>query len=204
MKHESIDISNRCASVETHSRQGYGFSLIEAVMSILIVGLMLVAALNTVGASKVAQARQSEQVQGPMLAQDLMAEILAQPFREPVDSPKFGRESGESGGDRLDWDDVDDYDGWSAQPPQAKNGNTLPGLKGWERAVSVTWAVPDNPETDSPIATGIKKITVTVRHQGRVVATLTSLRSNAWPNSFSGNGNGGGGLPQNVQTLLGN
>ncbi|GAB4187591.1 MAG: hypothetical protein Kow00105_02250 [Phycisphaeraceae bacterium] len=201
MKYHRLDIPLRFTAVDIPGWRG--FTLVEAVMSILIVGLMLVAALNTVGASKVAQARQSEQVQGPMLAQDLLAEILSESFEEPVDTPGFGRESGESGGDRADWDDVDDYDGWSGSPPQAKDGTELPGLSGWERTVKVSWAVPNNPDLDSATATGIKKVTVTVRHQGRVVATLISLRSNAWPTTFSGSGGNGVSLPQNVQGLMG-
>ena len=42
--------------------------------------------------------------------------------------------------------DVDDYDGWSASPPEDKNGNPLVGFDDWGRSVSVEWVNPDNPD----------------------------------------------------------
>jgi MSHA pilin protein MshD len=161
---------------------GQGFTLIEAVMSMLIVGLMLVAAMNTVGASRVSQARNAEQSRGPMLAEDLMAEILSQNYQEPNDPVQFGREGGESGGSRDAWDDVDDYDGWSASPPQNKDGTDIPDLDGWGREVKVTWAKAMSPDQQAGSSTGIKRIDVIVTHQGRVVAKLSTLRSDGWPN----------------------
>ncbi len=156
-----------------------GFTLIEAVMSMLIVGLMLVAALNTIGASKLAQSRNAEQAVGPMLAEDLMTEILSQHYQEPVDTPGFGRES-EPGGNRADWDDVDDYDGWSASPPQAKDGTDLPDLEGWGRAVTVYWVKPTK-LNEVGANTGVKRIIITMTHQGRVVTELFSVRTMGWP-----------------------
>ncbi len=158
---------------------GHGFTLVEAVMSMLIVGLMLVAALNTVGASKIAQSRNAEQNLGPMLAEDLLTEILGQVYEEPDDTPEFGRES-EPGGDRNDWDDVDDYNGWSASPPQNKDGTDIPDLAGWGRSVTVVFVNPGLVDT-SASDIGHKRIHVTVTHNGRVVSELWGLRTSGWP-----------------------
>lgn len=174
-----LDQPAQCVNAPASVRRG-GFTLIEAVMSMLIVGLMLVAALNTVGASKLSQARNTERVRGPLLAQDLMAEILSQNYEEPVDTVGFGRESGESGGDRADWDDVDDYDGWSKSPPQKKDGTVMPDLQGWGREVTVTWANAFTPDSPSVAATDLKRIDVKVTYQGRTVATISALRSYVW------------------------
>ncbi|MEZ6193026.1 MAG: type II secretion system protein [Phycisphaerales bacterium] len=169
-----------------------GFTLIEAVMSILIVGLMLVAALNTVGASKVAQARIAEQAIGPMLAQDLMSEILCQYYREPDDSILFGLELNELGSSRAAYDDVDDYNGWSAGPPRAKDNLVLPDLTNWSRQVSVAWADTSDPNNNSLTETGMKRITVTVKYQGRTVYTLSALRTDGWPEVALEAGDDGG------------
>ncbi len=158
---------------------GRGFTLIEAVMSILIVGLMLVAALNTVGASKLAQSRNVEQTLGPMLAEELMTEILSQTYEEPVDAVAFGLE-GESATVRTDWDDVDDYKNWSATPPQNPDGSAVTGADGWTRAVVVNW-VDATDLNISASATGLKRINITVTHNGRTVTTLSSLRTEGWP-----------------------
>lgn len=149
-------------------------------MSILIVGLMLVAALNTVGASKVSQARSADQTLGPMLAQELMSEILNQNYMEPAGTLAFGLE-GESASVRSDWDDVDDYDGWSASPPQDRDGAVLSGTTGWGRSVAVTWADTADVNSTAGSPSGIKRIDVTVTHDGRTVTTLSSLRTNGWP-----------------------
>ena len=180
-----------------------GFTLVEAVMSILIVGLMLVAALNTVGASKVTQARNAEQAIGPMLAHDLMSEILSQAYEEPIDSVGFGLESGETSWSRDAYDDVDDYNGWVTSPPEDKSNVDIPDLTGWSREVSVAWASSVDPMTTSGTATGIKRITVTVKHQGRTVTTLYALRTDGWPTIGSTPaGDDGGGLLTSVLNLI--
>lgn len=183
-----------------HGRAG-GFTLIEAVMSVLIVGLMMVAALNTVGASKVAQAKNSEQVIGAMLAQDLMAEILNQAYQEPDDTVSFGRESGEYGSSRTGYDDVDDYHGWSMTPPETKDNSVLSEYGGWTREVSVNWTSSITPELRSISETGVKRVTVTVKHQGRTVTTLSALRSDGWPETTAP-GDDGGGLIGSILDLL--
>jgi len=157
-----------------------GFTLIEAVMSMLVVGLMLVASLNTVGASKIAQSRNAEQTVGPMLAEDLMAEILNQYYEEPIDAVQFGREAGETGGDRSTWDDVDDYDGWSKSPPKNKDGSDIPDLADWGRKVTVVF-VDSGLVNTTTSDIGHKRIKVTVTHKGRVVAELWGLRTSGWP-----------------------
>jgi len=175
---------NKSRPIELPPRTGdHGFTLIEAVMSMLIVGLMLVTAMNTIGASRVSQSRNAEQVTGPMLAQDLMSEVLNQYYQEPIDTVEFGREAGETGGNRSAWDDVDDYDGWSKSPPDAlenKDGTTIPDLKGWGREVKVVFVNPGLVNT-SVSDIGHKRIKVTVTHMGRVVTELWALRTSGWP-----------------------
>ncbi|OHB74408.1 MAG: hypothetical protein A2Z25_19770 [Planctomycetes bacterium RBG_16_55_9] len=67
-----------------------GFTLVEAVMSMLIVGTMLVAALSTVGASRLSQYKTSRSHCGRLLAESLMAEILRQDYQEPGGAVAFG------------------------------------------------------------------------------------------------------------------
>ena len=56
------------------------FSLVEVVVSVLIMGVMFVAALNTVGAARGGEYRLAEREQALLLAQALMAEILQQAY----------------------------------------------------------------------------------------------------------------------------
>jgi MSHA pilin protein MshD len=158
------------------------FTLTEAVVSIAIVGVMLVAALNTVGASQTTRKTMGDRSRGMLLAEDLMSEILQQHYEDPDYAlGSFGLAAAEVGdGSRALWEDVDDYDGWSASPPQAKDGTELTGFDGWTRAVSVSWVTRADPAVVSASDTGVKVVVVTVSCDGQEVATLTALRTRAW------------------------
>ena len=158
------------------------FSMVEVIISVVIVGTMTVAALNTVGAAKLGNQKTTSRKSGALLAQALMSEILLQDYEEPVDTPDFGRESSESGGDRIDYDDVDDYDGWSSSPPEYKDGTVIPDLGGWTREVSVAWVNATDLLSTSGSETNVKRITVTVTYNGVQVASLTAVRTLARDN----------------------
>lgn len=160
----------------------WGFTLVEAAVCFLIVGLMLVAALNTVGASRRTQYVTSSRSRGELLAEGLMAEILHQAYEEPPpDPPVFGVDAGEGAASRANWDDVDDYHGWSASPPQNKDGTVMADLAGWTRSVEVVWVNPDDLKQASAVPTGVKRITVTVRCDSLVLAARVAVRTEAWP-----------------------
>jgi len=158
-----------------------GFTLVEAVISIVLVGVLLVAAINTLGATAVSKRNIEHQALGYTLAAELMAEILSQAYEEPVDNVAFGREAGESGGSRVDWDDVDDYGGWSASPPQTKDDEPLDGYDQWTRSVEVAFVKPTS-LNELGANTGVKRITVTASFNGVPAAELVAIRTQAWPN----------------------
>ena len=119
---------------------------------------------------------------GHHLAQNLMAEILQQSYIDQDDTPTFGREPTElaGGSTRSNFDDVDDYDGWSSSPPRDREGTEIPGFAGWQRRVEVQWVVPINTVIVSASDTGAKRITVTVLHNDVPVASLVTVRTRAW------------------------
>ena len=156
-----------------------GFTLVEAVISMLIVGLMLVAALSTLGASARAQHFQASRGRGFTLARDLLTEVLQAAYDDPEDPGNgIDQDSGESGVDRGDYDDVDDYDGWSGSPLEHKDATHVPDAAGWQRQVTVTYADPVTlASTGTTSDTGLKFITVTATGPGGEVTTLQGLRS---------------------------
>lgn len=168
----------RLESLRKTVRMAAGFTMVEAIISIVLVGTVLVAAMNTVGASKAGEYTKLETFVGEYLANNLMAEIVSRYYEEPDDMPGFGRESGESGSQRDQWDDVDDYHGWSADAIQRRNGTTI-AKSGWSRNVTVEWVNPDKLSQTSASETGAKKITVSIKHGARVIATSTAVRTNA-------------------------
>lgn len=154
-----------------------GFTIAECVISTVIVAVMLVAVLQTVGASKQGQLALVQGIQGQALAQALMTEILPQEYEDPNGSTTLGRDGSEPAGIRTIYNDVDDYAGWVSTPPVSEDGTPMSELADWQREVMVEWIDPDNPTTVMGAESGAKRITVTVSYHGRPIQSLTSLRS---------------------------
>ena len=72
---------------------------------------------------------------------------------------------------------MDDYHLWSASPPQDRNGLPLPNVANWQRDVAVEWVDSSNPSITVGSDQGVKRITVTVRRNGQIVAQDFVLRS---------------------------
>lgn len=157
-----------------------GFTLIEAMVSIVIVGGMLAASLRVAGSAAVARAKAAEQSRGLAMARGLMAEILAQSYREPVSPVAFGLESGESQTNRSTLDDVDDYHNLSESPPKNRDGTIFYNAGTWTRVTKVEWVTSSTltQATASATDTGVKRVTVTVSHRGAVVAKLVGFKCN--------------------------
>lgn len=156
-----------------------GFSLVETAFSLILVSVVLVAALNTVGYSVMARRTLSDTSRGQLLAQELLTEIIQQAYEEPVDTPAFGRELSESGADRVDYDDVDDYESWNSSPPEFPDGTEIPNLDGWSREVVVVWVDPDDLTTVVVSDSGVKRIDVSVLRNDKLLARAVGLRTRA-------------------------
>lgn len=157
-----------------------GIALIEAVVSLLVVSLLLVAALHTVGASTLSQRWNSDRQRGMHLASDLMAEITGKAYANNGEL-LFGPSAAEASSGRSSFDDVDDYQGLSEAPPKDRAGATLSGYTGWTRDVAVVWVDPQNPSQVAILESGAKRVTVTVKRRGKPVASLTAVRTAAAP-----------------------
>lgn len=157
-----------------------GLSLIEVVISTLLVGLLVVASLKTVGGVFRTWQVTENEYDGTALAMELMTEVLQARYEEPDDTPQFGRESSEIGGDRAAWDDTDDYDDWSTSPPELKDGTALSQYTGWTRSVIIQKVNAGDPatlRTDISEDKGLRKITVTLTDPQGEQTILVGLRA---------------------------
>lgn len=157
-------------------RTEYAFTLVEAVLSTVIVAVMFVAALNTVGASRLTQHRAALTSRGRLFAELLLSEIVQQSYKDSGDNPVFGPETGESTATRADFDDVDDYNGWSKRP-EAKDGSALPNSTGWMQTVTVQWIDRLDPSQVQSFETNAKRITVTTSYNNMPQVTLAAIRT---------------------------
>lgn len=154
-----------------------GISLIEVAISSLLVGVTLVASLETVGAVYRTQRLNANRLAGSSLAMELMTEILAMPYEDPeTSSLTIGREAGESGANRSEFDDVDDYDNYNTLGTKSKDGTAVAGLTHWRRQVDVHWSDPLT-GLNAILDTNLKKIVVTVTSPEGKTNTLTAYRS---------------------------
>ena len=154
------------------------FTLVEAAISTLIVSVMFVVALDTVGASRLTQHRAAMITRGRFFAAVLMSEIRAQAYKDSATNPIFGPEVGESTATRADFDDVDDYNGWSG-PPTDRDGTALANSAGWTESVTVEWVARLNPSSVQATETGAKRITVIMKFNSVPEVTLGGIRT-AW------------------------
>ena len=146
-------------------------------MSVILVAAVLVGALSVMGSVARARQVQGAQCRRIALAQALMAEVCQAHYVDPNDGTGFGVELDEMGGTRSDFDDVDDYAGWSASPPQTKDGTDLTGCEGWTRQVAVHYVRPAPPDVTAAGDLGLKRIRVTVTDDEGKKTQLVSLRS---------------------------
>ena len=152
----------------------YGFTQIEIVMSTIFVGLMIAGAMNCFGIVNQGKVQSYDRLAAQGLAQELLNEIISAEYSEPGgETPVFGAEASEL--TRANFDDVDDYHGWSASPPQDQLGNDLP-FANWQRSVSVRWVTMADPSATSATESGLKQIEVTVSKSGQTLCQMQALR----------------------------
>jgi MSHA pilin protein MshD len=143
----------------------------------MIVGVLMVAELNALGSATSSGKSAGNRAIALGLADDLMAEILKAKYVDPGSSPTFGPETGESGTSRAAFNDVDDYNGWSEQPPQAQDGTALTDRSDWRRRVTIDRVTVSDPTKTSTTETGVKRICVDVDFKGTNLVEQTALRA---------------------------
>ena len=156
-----------------------GFSLIELVMSIVIISLALTSVLMLMNRTAVASADPMIRTQVASVAQSYLEEIMLREYQDPD-----GNEVGEN---RSTYDDVDDYHNITnngcltttgACPLGScacdQNGDPIEQLKGYAIQVTIT--------SDDMTFAGLNTVTaqridVTVTHTSSISTTLTAYRA---------------------------
>lgn len=172
-----------------------GFTLAEAAISTLVVSVMMAAALTSVARTGAFRRVANDQQTAHLLAEQLMAEILARSYWDPssATSTNIGPSSTERAvGNRSAFDDVDDYHGWIESPPEGPDGTDLVGQTGWYRLVQVSFVDYSNLAAAIVSDNGLKRIYVEVGRvrAGGTAATPTDRRPIATLVSIAGRGRG--------------
>ena len=113
----------------TFRRHPSGFTLVEAMTALVIVGVACGATLLATGQSLQASHAGITKGRANLLAQELMNEISAARWADAGKPQHWGPEAGEADTkSRAGFDDLDDYDGWTG-PAQTRNGMNYGGLQ---------------------------------------------------------------------------
>ena len=141
-----------------------GLTLVEVSISTLIVGMLMVASLQSVANVGRTWTATNQLVDGQGLAQELIREILAQGYTDPTDpnATTWGPEGSES--NRATFNDLDDYSGWTESPVKNAAGTALTGYTGWTRSVVVQLLNKNDYSVLSAgsVDQGLRAVTVTV------------------------------------------
>lgn len=139
--------------------QQRGVTLIELVISMVIIGIAVVGILKVMELTTRHSADPMIQHQAVAIAEAYMEEILTKSYT-----------TGSGTGTRDQFDDVDDYNGLSDTGARDQFGNPIPGLADYAVAVAIT---------DTTLDDGVsaKRVDVTVTHSDLVNITLTGYRT---------------------------
>jgi hypothetical protein len=161
----------------TSSAVRRGGGIVEVMISTALVGILVVAALDSVAMSFRTRRLNADRLAGPTLAQNLMTEILSMPYTDPQNpGGANGINVGETAGNRSTFDDVDDYHGWNNANAVNRDASVRTGYTGWTHSVAVVWVNPTTLAT-SASDTGVKRISVTVMSPSFVARSLVALKS---------------------------
>ena len=156
-----------------------GFTLAEALLACVILAMVSAAVVVPFAAGARHEQVGARQTIALSLAEDLMEEILAKPFKDPddPDSQNLGPDAGETAGDRSTFDNMDDYYGYIEQPgaiqPAMTTHATDPLARDLSRLAKVGYLhLPGQNPSDPP---NTCQIAVYVLWNGRELVRLTRL-----------------------------
>ncbi len=185
------------------TRRNRGFTLIEVIVFIVVVGIALAAVFSAFNTMTAASADPQVRKQVLAIAESLMEEVQLMPFTycdpnddnvasasspagcaTPSEDAVIGPEMGETRYSTTSrFDNVSDYSGF-ALPAGIRdlNDNLVPGLSGYTASVTVS-AATLGPAADVTPAGDALLISVTVTGPGSVSTTLEGYRARYAPNS---------------------
>ncbi len=154
-------------------RRDDGFTLIELVVTLVVLGIAATALLSVFTSTVRGSADPVIQQQATTIAEAYVEEILLQAFADPTD-PEQGAASTEAGEiSRALFDDVQDYNHLGTTQVRDQNDNPIAALAAYSVTVSVTGAALNTvPAADS------MRIRVTVSHPAIAPIALVAYRTN--------------------------
>lgn len=173
----------RVVSVRRNRKSRLGISQVEVAVSTVIVGVLMVASLSTIAASRKSQIAESDRVRGLAIAEAMMTEITQLPMRELPCDYGFGMGADELGPNRVNLDDIDDYRDLVDSPPKTKDGTLLTGYGNLSRRVAIDRVRSSNWTVVGTTYEGVYRITIRVLRGTTEVCRLVGYRTAGGPSA---------------------
>jgi type II secretory pathway pseudopilin PulG len=149
-----------------------GFTLIEAAMVTVIIGVGVVAMLQLLAAGSMSNAASTELTTAINLSNNIREMTQTLYFRDPDYPYNWGPEPGET---MATFNDIDDFDGRVFSPPIDARRQPLTEFTGWSQRIMVRTVdpnrlarvMPNDPEEP------FKRVIVIVQRNGRTVSQST-------------------------------
>lgn len=148
------------------SRKQHGVTLVELLVSIVIVSIAASGVLGVLSMTTAASADPMIRHQAAAIAEAYLEEIMLKPVADPDGA------DGEAA--RADFDDLDDYDGLVDAGAQDQFGTPIAGLGSYNVGISVSpsAALPSVPASDA------LRVDVVVTHGADINFVLSGYRTN--------------------------
>lgn len=182
-----ITIVSLFRNIIVRSPRRGGFTLIEAALATVIIGMGVVATLGLFGTCAESNAASNNQTVGMMLAGNIQELAASMQFNDPYyGRTTFGSETGET---VATYNDIDDLDGKTFNPPIDAERNTLENMSQYSQVISVwpvyTTKLSSNTNTTTPdIAkttyTGAARVTVQILYKARPTDTAKVIYTTDW------------------------
>ncbi len=161
-----------------------GFTLVEIMISTLIMGILLVSGLRLFGNLSRSSNALTDMDAANMLAVEMINEIKQQNYYDPQDGESsWGTQDDELGPDRTLYDDIDDYYNWNSEPPIDRNGDEYTQYPDFYRKVTVRLVQANNFKNEAIVNEGFKEVIITVSRYSKtltehtyIIADTTSLQ----------------------------
>jgi len=155
-----------------------GYSLVELLLAIVLAGMASISLLNCFTAAGEVTTRLENSYYARWLATGIKAEMDILPVVDPDQPPSFGCEPGEWSRYRASFDDIDDYAGWVAAPPEDMNGYPNQDLLGYSCVVEIQYVDPEDfTKSVQPGESDYLLCTVTIDREEKEIYTLQWLRT---------------------------
>ena len=147
-------------------RSRRAFTLLETSLATLIVGLTVLSIVKLITAVTVQNFYAQKTTTAMMLANNLRELFASLPFNDPVYGTHLGPNTGQT--TLASFTDVEDFDGFVANPPIDANRQAIPSLSNWRQSVSIVHVNPNNFQLNDSVATDsacvLDRVTITVAY----------------------------------------